>query len=71
MDFRDDHQKNRDADAMKTWLQTKAYRCPRCGASYLHDKSYEHHGFLCPFRPSAVKERLLVLGKTYTPTIGR
>ncbi|MFO0699742.1 MAG: hypothetical protein U0236_10970 [Nitrospira sp.] len=56
---------------MKTWLQTKAYRCPRCGASYLHDKSYEHHGFLCPFRPSAVKERLLVLGKTYTPTIGR
>lgn len=35
---------------MNHWQQTKQYRCPRCGAAYLHDKAYGHQSFLCPFR---------------------
>jgi DNA-directed RNA polymerase subunit RPC12/RpoP len=32
---------------MNHWLQTKIYRCMRCGESYLHDKAYAHSVFLC------------------------
>jgi len=35
---------------MNNWLQTKLYVCVRCGASYLHDRAYQHDLFRCPKR---------------------
>ena len=35
---------------MNRWLQTRLYECPRCEASYLHDKAYVHDLFVCPNR---------------------
>jgi hypothetical protein len=35
---------------MNNWLQKKVYRCPACGAEYVHDKAYFHSLFECPKR---------------------
>jgi len=32
---------------MNHWLQAKLYECPRCRATYLHDKAYHHDLFQC------------------------
>ena len=40
---------------MNHWLQKKRYACPRCGATYLHDKGYMHAVFLCPKREPATR----------------
>ncbi len=52
------------------WLLRKQYRCPRCGASYVHDRAHHHDLFLCPLRPltSAQElQRLLLDGRRYEP----
>lgn len=51
------------------WLQTKEYRCIRCGEVLLHDSMHRHVSYLCPERVS--KQLLLLSGKTYEPRIGR
>ena len=38
---------------MNHWLQTKLYDCPRCDASYVHDRAYHHALFLCLHREGA------------------
>jgi transcription initiation factor IIE alpha subunit len=38
---------------MNRWLQKKLYACPKCGASYVHDKAYRHSLFECPKRATA------------------
>lgn len=38
---------------MNRWLQKKLFACPKCGASYLHDKAYQHALFLCLNREKA------------------
>ena len=38
---------------MNMWLQTKLYRCVRCGGKYLHDRMYLHALFHCPKRDTA------------------
>jgi len=48
------------------WLQTKQYRCPRCGAIYLHDKAHPHAVFECPSRQPKTKRQVFI-GKTYEP----
>jgi hypothetical protein len=32
---------------MNRWLQTRLFTCPKCRASYLHDKAYFHALFVC------------------------
>jgi transcription initiation factor IIE alpha subunit len=38
---------------MNLWKQTKLYTCPKCGASYVHDRAYAHQLFQCPKRDTA------------------
>ena len=38
---------------MNHWQQTKTYQCPKCGATYLHDRAYPHDCFRCPARQMA------------------
>ena len=35
---------------MNQWQQTKTYQCPKCRATYLHDKAYQHDSYSCPWR---------------------
>ncbi|CAI4032393.1 hypothetical protein DNFV4_02823 [Nitrospira tepida] len=37
---------------MNPWLQRKTYRCPACGATYLHDRAHAHGAYDCPARPT-------------------
>ena len=47
---------------MNLWLQTRQFKCPKCGEQYVHDKGYQHELFLCPNRNTA--EPFLVGGLT-------
>jgi hypothetical protein len=38
---------------MNLWLQTRLFTCLKCGAKYVHDKSYFHACFKCPKRAQA------------------
>ncbi len=53
------------------WLQTKEYRCVRCGEFLLHDAMYHHSLFLCPLRPAARLKVWLETGRRYEPVSGR
>ena len=46
---------------MNSCLQTKLYECPKCGASYVHDRANFHACFLCSMRnqPAAVNLKLV------------
>ncbi len=33
---------------MNRWLQTKIFTCPKCSATYTHDRAYRHSLFACP-----------------------
>lgn len=35
---------------MNNWLQRRIYKCPACGAEYLHDRGYRHQLFNCSAR---------------------
>lgn len=56
---------------MKIWKQTKRYVCSQCAELVLHDSMHKHVSYLCHFRPSAIKKRLLAQGKVYEPKASR
>jgi hypothetical protein len=40
---------------MNRWLQTRQFTCPKCQATYTHDRAYAHQLFQCPHRVMAPK----------------
>lgn len=56
---------------MNLWFQSRLFRCPSCGAVYLHDKGHHHAVFECPLRPMMKRRMPVLAGKSYEPKAGR
>jgi hypothetical protein len=59
---------------MNLWKQTRRYTCHKCGASYLHDRGYEHNLFTCTQRPrtrTQILAQFLLNGRCYHPMAER
>lgn len=56
---------------MNRWLQSKQFRCHRCGALYLHDEGHRHACHECPMLSAAQRALLLAAGRTYCPATER
>ena len=56
---------------MNQWRQSKAYRCPTCGATYLRDWGYARARYECPLRPMPKKRMARLVDKAYEQTAVR